>query len=403
MRAGFLRTVFLLATIPFLYPPPASADYPLDAAEQRCASGVLSASVKVLRAYGKAAAKCTKQITSGASSETAVAACVFADASGKLVALQLKADQTIAGRCAALPYAFDCIGPCDTADASGASSAVDDVAELESCIACLNPATSISGSSNDPQLAGLHGAILDGVTLASPSNPVLGQCQSAIVKTYDKLFGTEAKALARCAEDELSNGATSAPVACVGSDPRLVVAKGRSKLASVVARCADAGTIFDAGACGGVEGNALAGCLDTVVSCKVCRWAAVELGSTFDCDEFDDGQANGSCAETTDCTTTTTSPPTTLYVPDCPNQVDLVTRANVTADACTTNGDCPTGTCDTSLSRCRTATELDWGTTGFAHDTDVSDGAERRIHVNCPNGDGSSGSSATLIGSGGDA
>jgi hypothetical protein len=297
MRARFLQTISL-ATIVFLYPQPARADYPLDGADQRCAGAVLGASVKVLRAYGKAAARCTKRIRSGASSETAVAACVFADASGKLVASQLKADGSIADRCEALPYAFDCTEPCDAADAPGASSAVDDLAELESCIACLNPATSISGSSNDPQLAGLHGAILDGVTLAAPSNPTLGQCQSAIVKTYDKLFGTEAKELARCAEDELGNGATSAPVACVGSDPRLVIAKGRNKLASVVARCADAGVIFDAGACGGVAGNALAGCLDTVVSCKVCRWAAVELGSTLDCDEFDDGQANGSCAPT---------------------------------------------------------------------------------------------------------
>jgi hypothetical protein len=394
MCAPIFRTILAFAAIALLLPQRAGADLPLDAAGQRCASAVLGASVKVLRAYGKAAAKCTKQIVTGTSSETAVAACVFADTSGKLATTQLKADQTIAGRCTALPYAFDCIAPCDAADAAGPSSAVDDLAELQGCIACLNPATSISGASDDPPLAGLHGAILDGVTLGPPSNAALGQCQSAIVKTYDKLFGTEAKELARCAQGELGDGATSPPDACVGSDPRLVVAKARTKLASVVARCTDVGAIFDTGACGGVEGNALAGCLDTVVSCKACRWAAVELGSAFDCDAFDDGQANGSCAPTTDtvCTTTTTSPPTTLYVPDCPDLVELTVRGNVTTDACTTNDDCSTGTCDTSLGRCRTQTELDWGATGYAHDTDISDGTARRMTINCPNGDGSTGS-----------
>jgi len=57
----------------------------------------------------------------------------------------------------------------------------------------------------------------------------------------------------------------------------------------------------------------------------------------------------------------------------CPNRGKLVLYAGTTGVACANNGDCDAGTCDTGLGVCKTATELDTGWTGLAHDSDTND------------------------------
>jgi hypothetical protein len=86
-------------------------------------------------------------------------------------------------------------------------------------------------------------------------------------------------------------------------------------------------------------------------------------------------------------TTTTTTPEitTTTVISSagaCPDVGELVLYAGIGQD-CTTNADCPAGTCE-SDSRCHTVTRLDSGWTGFAHDSDINDGIVTRGFLDCP-------------------
>ena len=62
---------------------------------------------------------------------------------------------------------------------------------------------------SDPALKGLHGFVLDGVTIADANNKDLGKCQSSVLKAYEKLFATTVKEFGRCVKAALKNGAAS--------------------------------------------------------------------------------------------------------------------------------------------------------------------------------------------------
>jgi hypothetical protein len=62
--------------------------------------------------------------------------------------------------------------------------------------------------------------------------------------------------------------------------------------------------------------------------------------------------------------------------------------ARADAQACANNGDCDFGTCNATLGKCQTQTELDTGWTGIAHDADITDNVQMLGNVDCPNNDG---------------
>jgi hypothetical protein len=95
----------------------------------------------------------------------------------------------------------------------------------------------------------------------------------------------------------------------------------------------------------------------------------------------------------TSTTSTTLEPPTTTTTQTttttlgggggaCPDTIELTLFAG-TGPACANNGDCQVGTCDTGLSRCTTATELDTGWTGISHDADVNDDQTIYATIDC--------------------
>lgn len=67
---------------------------------------------------------------------------------------------------------------------------------------------------------------------------------------------------------------------------------------------------------------------------------------------------------------------------ECPGLGELTLFAG-TGPLCSTNADCIVGTCDPGLGRCLTATELDTGWTGIAHDSDVNDHQVLLGNLNC--------------------
>jgi hypothetical protein len=89
---------------------------------------------------------------------------------------------------------------------------------------------------------------------------------------------------------------------------------------------------------------------------------------------------------TTTTTTTTTVTTTTLPCPDdCPDEVLLTLYAGAGA-VCATNADCPVGSCDPAINRCRTVTELDLGWTGMGFDQDIDDRVAMTLDIVCPGG-----------------
>jgi len=67
----------------------------------------------------------------------------------------------------------------------------------------------------------------------------------------------------------------------------------------------------------------------------------------------------------------------------CPNKGQLTLLA-ATGGACSTNGDCLAGSCNTGLGRCVTQSELDTGWTGISHDSDVNDLTPVMGRLVCP-------------------
>jgi len=67
---------------------------------------------------------------------------------------------------------------------------------------------------------------------------------------------------------------------------------------------------------------------------------------------------------------------------ECPGIAQFVLLAG-TRGECVTNADCGGFPCDPSIGRCRTASELDNGWTGLAHDADVNDIVPARLVLDC--------------------
>jgi hypothetical protein len=152
----------------------------------------------------------------------------------------------------------------------------------------------------NPLLQGVHGAIQNGATVATAKIDI--KCQTKVLGATGKLLLTKLKLVQKCIRTEFMGGATSPPVNCIDNlhnDPS-TAAKVNSAIgkltAAALGRCPAAPPPpFDGGQCAGLEGMALADCIDVIVECRVCRWANGLLGGSFDCDDFDNGLVDGSC------------------------------------------------------------------------------------------------------------
>ena len=268
-------------------------DGALEKADQKCVSTLGKASASAVSAYGKAAVSCVSAFAGGKTLDPPLL-CVDDDPRGRLAKVEAKFEASLAKACSASPYALDCVAPCDDTDAGGLSDAVDDEGELVACLGCLNRAVSVG----DVAPLGLHGALIDGATLAtSQDDKALARCQASLVKGAEKLFATRLKAQLACVKAELKAGTAPSALAgaCVGADPRGKIAASVTKLEAQLAKC-PASPVFDAGACTGLSGGPLAQCVGRTTSCSACRWGRTLLGdATLDCDLIDNASIDSSC------------------------------------------------------------------------------------------------------------
>lgn len=169
----------------------------------------------------------------------------------------------------------------------------------------------------------IFGGDLDAAVLSCATNGPGCKCQRAIL---GKLWGLAAAKLTKfvnCKRSTLRKGATSsaALVACV-NDPGVsnsvaaaiggpLLKKVISLGTTIVKKCDTPGVTAAAfpGVCNGKTAANLAVCLDTQVECRVCETINQMDGLFINCDIFDDGNANGSCASGSGPTPTPTDTP----------------------------------------------------------------------------------------------
>ena len=333
--------------------PATAAAFPLTSGDVSCANGLIKGSRKVIGTYGKTAVGCVKDIGRERAGTSDPAACVAADPRARLLKARLDHSADVINKCPVPPYPMDCTSQCAGTDSGGASAQIDDRDELDQCLQCAGPAASWSGNVAEQSHKGLHGQLLDGVTLATSStDEALSRCQARVARRYEKAFATGIKEVSACARKAFKNpGIASPPDECLTqASQSKKLTRALDKLGEEITECG-AGPVFDAGVCGGLSGHpGLTGCIGTVVDCVLCRWSNTVLGAGTDCDVFDDGSSNSSCD--IDPSVTTTLPPSTTTTVG----ATTTTTLGATTTTTSTTTTLPTGPCGAFV--------LQWGSFG---------------------------------------
>lgn len=385
-------------------------------AQQGCINALNKSGGKVAATQGKENSSCIKDASKGKLVGINAEQCLTADRKGKVAKATGKATDSQTKKCTEAPD-FGVTG-----------------------------AAAVNAAGVEREIALTHDVFGSPLTGKIPADAT-GACQASVSKSLEKYASTFVKDFVSCKKGGLKDGSISGSAgleACVGADSKGKVAGAAGKLTDTITKkCADV-TLASAfsGECSGSAGSAaaLGACLVTAADCRMC-----ELLNDFDalsvpCDSFDDGVLNGSCsqcgngivenAEECDdgagnsdvladaCRTTCVNafcgdgvldfaeecddgnneagdgcdpacacepgnPAATCQDLACPTSGQLVLWAGTTGVACVNNGDCAVGECDTGLGVCTTATELDTGWTGIAHDSDINDRVTTRGDLIC--------------------
>lgn len=259
----------------------AAVGQPQNTAQQKCINKLNKDGAGVAKAQGKENATCVKKAGKNQLTGTAQA-CLTADTKLKV---QGKKDKTVADQAAF----------CGTTPNYGYTSA-----------------PTVNAAAVDGQLdlvADVFGANLDAAVIDCGTSSAGCKCQSKIIKDVEKLAKTKLGIFVKCKKQALKAGATSvaALAACVtGPDPNSISADAKGKIlkdlnkinADIGAECDTPGVTGTAfpGSCTSLSGTALRDCLDARVECRVCQTINEMDGLFINCDLFDDGLANASCA-----------------------------------------------------------------------------------------------------------
>jgi len=269
-----------LALVALATPPPA-AGVPLTKAQQKCVDALNKALVKVVGAQAKEIEACVKLRAKGKGGN--VDACVTADAKRKVEKAADKTAKDAGKRCGDPPPPYGATDAA-TVNVAGEQAARDLARDL------FGPA--------------LNTAIL---TQAFDKNG--SKCQLALAAAVKKCRDTKLKEFLKCKKTGLKKGTIDSSAgleACVGADPKGKIAKacdepvkGDAIRKALARKCVAKGADLAAAAppCGvTADVEATHACLEPAIECRVCRALDLADGLGRDCDTFDDGLANDSCA-----------------------------------------------------------------------------------------------------------
>lgn len=297
------------------------------------------------------------------------------------------------------------------------------------------------------EIALVHDIFNNPITPAISVDPARAKCQSGVSKSYEKYTATVLKEFNSCKKTGLKDGTITSSAgleACLGVDPKLKISGAATKLTDTVTKNCDGVNLATAfpGVCTGQAGSAaaLSGCIANAADCRSCLAVRQMDGLDLQCDDYDNGVVDGSCAQCGNgfvdegeecddglansdvapdaCRTTCVNaycgdgvvdfteecddgnntdgdlcdstcacepgnPAATCQDMACPTGGQLTIWAGTSGIACTDNNDCAIGTCDVGLGVCKTVTDLDTGYTGIAHNSDINDQVTTRGDLIC--------------------
>ncbi|MBX3024241.1 hypothetical protein KF840_04945 [bacterium] len=316
---------------------------PLDRDARKCVAAVDKGMSLQAKAQTKVALDCLKRGASGAL--PAIDACLGADAKGQLAKQRLKAIGNEGRFCATgdLP-AFAVPG------LVGPYAPPPDPAAFDPDLHEIYAETTLAAAPRavDLALRDAFGDSLDVGILRASANPAGAKCQARLAKAITGCAGAQRKAFLSCKKKALAGGAASGGVlesACLMTagnpatgipDPSGAVGLkcASAFAASLSQHCAGQVAAALPGGCGGSADPAA--CLAARVACRVCQEANSGGDLNRDCDLFDDGQDNASCAAT---------------VPVCGNDV-LDAPSEQCDDGNRVDGDCCSATCQLEATPC---------------------------------------------------
>ena len=230
------------------------------AAEATCRAAIAKESNKYLKTALKISTKCHLFRSKGkAPLSTDCNDLAVADTGGKLVKARAKMDDKIAGACgpaASLIAQYGrCPSPANEVDDAGATTGIDDFAELSTCVVAVTD-----------RFVGQAMQEVMGLPASSLSKD-LGKCQKELGKNASKLLVTIGKERARCQADRDANNLGLA-YGCNASDPKGKIGKTHAKLdAGIAKRC---NVDEDPGLTLKQELDKLDACADTVADLQEC-------------------------------------------------------------------------------------------------------------------------------------
>lgn len=273
----------LLATVCLflLAAGPALAD-PLDGPQRACVEGVNEGAAGLVAAQMREGLGCLARAAKG--SEPDAQACLFADGRGKVGKARTRLTSRAAERCTPPLPPFGYVSPAEVAD-----HAIAEAAGL---------------------FADVFGADLGAAVVSRGTSKADAACQDVVSedaeRTLAALFRLGGKAKAR----GLAGDRTLPPAPDAGSLGQGILADLTGDASGKLTRAAEKlrkhagkkcgaaalGTLFPGTCAAAADAEALAGCIDARARCRFCRGLATFDELPLDCDAFDDGSANASCA-----------------------------------------------------------------------------------------------------------
>jgi hypothetical protein len=245
-------------------------------AQQNCIKGLNKAGAALALAVGKRSIACVRAACKGKLPVgTTAEQCLDADPRGKLATAAARAVKAEARLCGAPPN-FGATTAAAVTDAFAAISRVHRV----------------------------FGPDLDAAIVSAAADRAAADCQVAVATGMADIANAKIRAFNACKAVGLKNGSiTSAATleACMGVDPKGLVAKARTKAQARADRKCAAVALATAfpGECAAAPLATFFECVEPEVTCGVCAAINGGVHLSVGCDDFEDGVATKLCAERT--------------------------------------------------------------------------------------------------------
>lgn len=267
--------------------------------QQACLNAVNKNGAAVAKTQGKENVGCVK--AAGKAGPTGAQLCLTADGKGKVAKAKGKTTAAETKSCTQAPsFGYTSGAAVNTAAQQAELDLVGDV----------------------------FGANLDAALVTCASDKAKCACQQKVAKDVEALAAVKLATFVGCKKTVLKAGANSSTalancvndggtVGSIAADSKGKIAKSIGKLNADIVKACDTPGVTGAfpGDCTALSGGALGTCLDTQVECRVCQ-AINEMDGLFvNCDQFDNGALDASCASGTGPTPTPTPTQTATPTP----------------------------------------------------------------------------------------